>query len=80
MRENHYAISCIKTKSFSGFQFARRITLLFSKMSRTDNAYPTANLTIFSQCLAIRASNIWKLTKKQIIKSSLVYGADSLVF
>lgn len=45
-RENHYAISCIKTKSFSGFQFARRITLLILPKSCGEvNAFPIAKLT-----------------------------------
>jgi hypothetical protein len=48
MRENHYAISCIKTKSFSGFQFARRITLLILPKCRgLDFSNPVANLIIF---------------------------------
>ena len=50
MRENHYAISCIKTKSFSGFQFARRITLLiFPKGRGKVETFPTANIAKISE-------------------------------
>ncbi len=65
MRENHYAISCIKTKSFSGFQFARRITLLIlSKCRGLDFSNPTAKLIIIFGIQRIIADNFVNLHSK----------------
>lgn len=59
MRENHYAVSCINTKSFSGFQLARRITLLlFPKCRVQTMVCARANLIIIIHNSLIAAQNL----------------------
>ena len=66
MRENHYAISCIKSKISQVSNYKMSITLLiYSKMSWTDYAYPTAKLAIFLNALLFSASNLQEILEKE---------------